>query len=312
MVAPNRDKLARAFRLAKPAPPAGSASADAPVGRASLPAPDADVRTFLQRRLGQFAATPRPLVALPPGEELATAHGRIWRRELRYPLASTHGTAALGALLHLDGERLATIAKDRAFASLHATQCLFLDTETTGLAGGAGTVVFAYGLGCVRGEHFVLEQLFLRDFGEEPAMLEHVAARMREFPVAVTFVGKSYDRHRIAARCAVHKVQAPVLTAPHLDLYHVVRRQHGAGWPDSRLRTVEERLLGVHRHDDLPGSEAPAAFLDWIRDGTGPIDRVLEHNRLDVLSLAALLGVLAGRNQGSSDSPATSSPPASA
>jgi uncharacterized protein YprB with RNaseH-like and TPR domain len=86
-----------------------------------------------------------------------------------------------------------------------------------------------------------------------------------------------------------------VLTPRHLDLYHLVKRAHGKELPDTRLRTVEQHLLGLHRHDDLPGSEAPAAFLDWIRDRTGPVDRVLEHNRLDVLSLAALLGVLAGR-----------------
>jgi uncharacterized protein YprB with RNaseH-like and TPR domain len=113
--------------------------------------------------------------------------------------------------------------------------------------------------------------------------------------VPVTFVGKSFDRHRIAARLGVHKMQAIVLTPRHLDLYHLVKRAHGKELPDTRLRTVEQHLLGLHRHDDLPGSEAPAAFLDWIRDRTGPVDRVLEHNRLDVLSLAALLGVLAGR-----------------
>jgi uncharacterized protein YprB with RNaseH-like and TPR domain len=116
---------------------------------------------------------------------------------------------------------------------------------------------------------------------------------MAEHPVPVTFVGKSYDRHRIAARLAVHRIAAPVLTERHLDLYHVIRREYGKHWPDSRLRTAEERLLRFFREHDLPGSEAPVAFLDWIRDRTGPVDRVLEHNRLDVLSLAALLGAVA-------------------
>lgn len=340
MVAPDRDRLRRAFRIpARPGEPAVAPPGTSPSERADLAertAPTdpaerggrgdareradltdraartggeeahraardrgdrgerADVRAFLQRRLEQFAAPPRVVVELPPGDELATPHGVVWRRELRYPLTSAHGSAPLGACRALDGERLATIAKDGAFAALRVEQCLFLDTETTGLAGGAGTVVFAYGLGFVRGDELVVEQLFLRDFGEEPAMLQHVAARLREFPVPVTFVGKSYDRHRIAARLAVHKIKAPMLTGLHLDLYHVVRRLHGKQWPDSRLRTVEERLLGLARHDDLPGSEAPAAFLSWIRDRTGPVDRVLEHNRLDVLSLVALLGALAG------------------
>jgi hypothetical protein len=252
------------------------------------------MREFLLRRQQQFAEPPRPVVALPPAEELTTPHGVLWRRELRYPLAHRHGDVAFARVQSLDGPKLAALGKHDAFATLRAEQCLFLDTETTGLSGGAGTVVFAYGLGFVRGDELVVEQLFLRDFGEEPAMLHHVAARLAEFPVPVTFVGKSYDRHRIAARLAVHKVKAPVLTDVHLDLFHLVRRQYAKLWPDTRLRTAEQRLLALHRHDDLPGSEAPAAFLQWVRDRTGPVDRVLEHNRLDVLSLVALLGVLGG------------------
>lgn len=292
MVAPDRDKLRRAFRVRgnSVAPPA-ELPAEPPT--AALEARAEAVRSFLQRRLQQFAAPPRPVVELPPADELTTPHGVLWRRELRYPAAMRHGATSLHGAWRFDAARVAQLAKDPAFAALQREQCLFLDTETTGLAGGAGTVVFAYGLGFFCGDELVVEQLFLRDFAEEPAMLRHVAARLAEHPVPVTFVGKSYDRHRIAARLAVHKVKAPMLTGPHLDLYHVVRRLYARQWPDTRLRTVEERLLGVVRHDDLPGSEAPAAFLSWIRDRTGQVDRVLEHNRLDVLSLVALLGVLA-------------------
>ena len=303
MVAPDRDKLRRAFCVAPPrvdVPPGEAKAAAVPsVPRPSAPPPrEGTMREFLLRRQRQFQEPPRAKVELPPADEVATPHGPMWRRELRYPLAHRHGTVRLGSVATLDHERLVQLAKDPAFGALRPEQCLFLDTETTGLSGGAGTVVFAYGLGFVRGDELVVEQLFLRDFGEELAMLHHVAARLAEFPVPVTFVGKSYDRHRIAARLAVHKVKAPVLTDVHLDLYHVVRRCYGKQWPDTRLRTVEERLLGLHRHDDLPGSEAPAAFLDWVRDQTGPVDRVLEHNRLDVLSLVALLGVLAGTMAG--------------
>lgn len=287
MVASDRDKLRRAFRVATP-------RADVTLAANERH----DVRAFLRRRQAvfseRFVPAPRATVLLPPGDEVTTPHGVLWRRELRYALSTVHGRVALGDAVRLDGARLAVIAKDQAFATLDARQCLFLDTETTGLAGGAGTVVFAYGLGFLDGDELVVEQLFLRDFGEEPAMLQRVALRLQQFPVPVTFVGKSFDRHRIAARLAVHKVKAPVLTPRHLDLYHCVRRVHGAGWPDTRLCTVEARLLGVVRSDDLPGSEAPAAFLDWIRDRSGPVDRVLEHNRLDVLSLVALLGALAG------------------
>jgi uncharacterized protein YprB with RNaseH-like and TPR domain len=139
----------------------------------------------------------------------------------------------------------------------------------------------------------VLEQVFLRSFDEEPAALRHVARRLLERPLQVSFVGKSFDRHRLATRMTVLGIDtAGVLSPRHLDLYYLARRLWGEELPNCRLRTVEERRLGFHRRDDLPGSEAPRAWIDWLREGTGPVDRVLAHNRDDVLSLAALLGLL--------------------
>ncbi|MFT4512121.1 MAG: hypothetical protein ACI89X_000962 [Planctomycetota bacterium] len=305
-----RDKLRRMFQV-EPEPSAKPA-ADNPSLQQPPRSPDrlgtnrllhdshparGNLRAFLQTRRdrlaqGMPANLSREVVELPPADVLQTEHGPLWRRELRYPASHVHGRIRVDSGRYFDRERLAKMAKSPSFTELAAEECLFLDTETTGLSGGAGTMVFAYGIAFYEGDELVLEQLFLRDFGEEPAMLHHIAKRLAEHPVPVTFVGKSYDRHRISARLAVHKIKAPILTDRHLDLYHVIRREFGKGWPDSRLHTAEERLLGLYRDDDLPGSEAPAAFLDWVRDRTGPVDRVLEHNRLDVLSLAALLGVV--------------------
>jgi uncharacterized protein YprB with RNaseH-like and TPR domain len=301
-----RDKLRRAFQvdgavsdgaMSDGAMSDGAVSDGAVYDRGEGASPRGDMRAFLQARRerladGMPARLSRDVVALPDADVLSTDHGPLWRRQIRYPVAHLHGRVGLASAKRFDRDRLAKMAKSPSFTELEAEECLFLDTETTGLSGGAGTMVFAYGIAFFEGDELVLEQLFLRDFGEEPAMLHHIARRLAEHPVPVTFVGKSYDRHRIAARLAVHKIKAPVLTDRHLDLYHVIRRQFGKEWPDSRLRTAEERLLGLYRDDDLPGSEAPAAFLDWVRDGTGPVDRVLEHNRLDVLSLVALLGVV--------------------
>ena len=252
------------------------------------------LRAMLQQRLASQRES-RARVELPPGEVRTNAVGSYWSRTLRYPEGHVHGRIELSRALQLDGELLAKWAKDPRFATLRTDECLFFDTETTGLSGGAGTMVFTVGLGWFEGADFVLEQLFMRDFGEEPAMLQAVAQRLEERPVPVSFVGKSFDRHRIAARLAVHRMSAPILTDRHLDLYYAARRAFGKELPDCKLRTVEERRLGLVRDCDLPGSEAPIAYLQWIRDGRGPVDRVLEHNRLDVLSVAALLGFLAGR-----------------
>lgn len=285
MVRPERDRLRAAFRLGNQPTAAGGPAA---------PVPPAGLRHLLQRQktFQRTSESSRLPVALPPGEVVCTANGSFWRRELSYPFAHRHGDVGLGDVHAIDRERLGALARVEQFARLDLRQCLFLDTETTGLHGGAGTVVFNIGMGRLTDDGVVVEQTFLRDFGEELAMLCHVAERLREFPLLVTFVGKSFDRHRIAARMAVHKVQSSVLTPLHLDLYHLARRAFGRELPDVRLGTVERHRLGVFRDDDLPGSEAPAAFLDWIRDGRGPVDRVLEHNRLDVLSLVALLAVL--------------------
>jgi uncharacterized protein YprB with RNaseH-like and TPR domain len=286
MVAPDRERLRAAFRLPR------TPSTDAPPG--AFEEGDRGVREYLRRRLPMDAPPALPRVELPAGEVATGKHGPFWRRVLRYPLDTAHGRCVLGELLRVEPARIAALAREPALAARTLRQLLFLDTETTGLSGGAGTVVFAFGLAVLGEAEILFEQLFLRDFGEEEAMLRHVAGRLKEHPVPVTFVGKSFDRHRIAARMAVHRIRTPILTAPHVDLYHAARRAFGRRLPDCRLRTVEEHCLGFSRTDDLPGSEAPLAFLQWLRDGTGAVDRVLEHNRLDVLSTVALLGHLAG------------------
>ncbi|MEZ5965202.1 MAG: ribonuclease H-like domain-containing protein [Planctomycetota bacterium] len=278
------DKLRRRFKVNEAASEPAS-----PLQDRLGPSPAAE---FLRRRLLR-RAPPKTKVALPVGEDLENAGGRCFVRRLRYPLAIAHGDHLLASARTLDRERLAILAKDPTAAHLEVDRCLFLDTETTGLSGGAGTIVFLCGVAWFDGDDLVLEQIFLRAFAEEEAALlrvaEHVAAR----PHLVTFVGKSFDRHRLASRMAMHRIVTDIVRMPHLDLYHLARRVWRDRLPDTRLRTVEQSILGVHRSDDLPGAEAPAAWLSWIDDATGPVDRVFEHNRLDVLSLVTLLGALA-------------------
>jgi uncharacterized protein YprB with RNaseH-like and TPR domain len=274
-----RGKLRRAFKVGADEPHVTRDAA--PYGRC------ADVL----RRHHERSRRGLPEVELPEGREIVDGSGRYWVRRLEYALTDVHGAHALDAPHRADWERIAELAKLPELAA-GPGDCLFLDTETTGLSGGAGTVVFLCGLGFFERDVLVLEQVFLRAFAEEPAALAHVARRMVEHPALVTFVGKSFDRHRLAARMTLHKIESPVLTDRHLDLYYMARRAWGKDLPDVRLRTVEEWKLGLRRVDDMPGAEAPYAFLSWVRDRTGRVDRVFEHNRLDVLSLVTLLGVL--------------------
>lgn len=309
------EKLRRAFARQRPESEGGTRAGEGAAppldagrsGPGSAPAKHCDaesnasdlarsgLRKFLQRR-HQKTVEARDLAAaatLPAGGAQATNdRGTFWLRRLEYPLAQQHGGLDLQVGRRPNWATLATRAKDPAVADVRATDCLFLDTETTGLAGGAGTVVFMTGIGFFEAEQFVVEQAFMRRFSEEPAALAHIARRLSERPVQVTFVGKSFDRHRLHARMTVHRVEAPVLDPLHLDLYHLARRVWGGDLPDCRLQTLERTVLGLDRPDDLPGSEAPQAFLDFVQRGTGPIERVFEHNRLDVLTLVTLLGVL--------------------
>ena len=272
-------RLQRAFRREEPAS-AGSSGHEG------------SLREALVRRRQRELRGARE-VELPPGETIENERGGCYLRTLRYPLDHRHGDAPLRRVFDLDRERLAVLAKDPAVEELDLSECLFLDTQTTGLSGGAGTVVFMTGLGYFDAEEFVLEQTFLRSYSEEAAALTHIKRRLAQYPQLVTFVGKSFDRHRLAARMAVHRLRSRVLSARHLDLYYVSRRAfRDHDLPNCRLQTLERHRLGVHRPDDLPGAEAPVAFLDWVRDGSGPVDRVFEHNRLDVLSLVTLLGSL--------------------
>lgn len=176
----------------------------------------------------------------------------------------------------------------------HGEVCCF-DTETTGLRGGAGLWVWMVGALCWRGTHWLLRQWWL----ERPAAESHYLTRVLDGlgegdgPL-VSFNGKSYDLPHLGTRLALAGLPNPLPDRAHLDLLHLCRRRHGREWPDCRLRTAEARLLGLQRIDDLPGSEAPRSWRDYLRLGDSHgVARVLAHNRQDLLSLARLLPLLA-------------------
>ena len=167
---------------------------------------------------------------------------------------------------------------------------LCLDTETSGLAGGTGTWAFLTGFLRQEGRGWVLRQVLLTRLDAEPAYLEAVGAELAHPARLLTYNGRSFDAPLLATRFRLAGLTDPLSGLPHLDLLGPVRRAFGRCWPDCRLATVESRLLGVERRDDLPGAAAPLAWLGWLRRGeTAPLARVLRHNRLDLCSLAGLL-----------------------
>lgn len=234
-------------------------------------------------------------VGMPEGlVEESGARGVFAARVVRLPADALHGSGPIGEVLDVRGEALARLVDDESLADFDARDCTFLDIETTGLAGGAGTLVFQIGLLTVVDGGFELWQGFLRSPDEAAALLEACAERVGARKSCVSFFGKSFDRHRLEDQMRLHGVTPPFAGRPHLDLYHPCRALYSAALGDGRLATMERRLCGVERGFDLPGSFAPAAWFDFLAGRSHRLEAVFRHNRLDVLSLARLCAHLGG------------------
>lgn len=235
-----------------------------------------------------------PLEELVPGGETANEEGTFFCAHHIAPGSSRHGDRCIRDLASLDMGRLAVLANDPALRDLECRQALFLDTETTGLAGGTGTVAFLIGLGWFDGDRFVTRQLFARDFAEERATLQSLRDLLRGRAFLVSFNGKAFDAGLLATRFVMNRLPNPLAGLPHLDLLHPARRLLSHRLADRRLGALEASILGFEREGDIPGSEIPQRYFDWLRrrDGRLMAD-VFSHNRLDILSLAALAARLA-------------------
>jgi uncharacterized protein YprB with RNaseH-like and TPR domain len=164
---------------------------------------------------------------------------------------------------------------------------LYVDTETTGLSGGSGTLAFLIGQASVEPDALVVSQYLLTRFAGEAAMLAAFAGGVTPDDRLVSYNGKCFDLPLLTTRYRMQGEAHALDQLAHLDLLHAVRRLFGKRWPDCRLTTLEERLLGFRRQHDLPGAEAPAAWTDYIRQGRAErLIRVVEHNRQDLVSLA--------------------------
>jgi uncharacterized protein YprB with RNaseH-like and TPR domain len=205
----------------------------------------------------------------------------------RIPLSHQHGQGTLTPITTLQRPR------PPVGQALPAEQLVFLDTETTGLAGGTGTVAFLLGVGRIDGNELRLRQFFLTGFRGEAALLQEAAAWTAGRPYLVTFNGKSFDVPLLTTRYRLARLQDPFAALHHVDLFHPTRRAFSSQWPDCRLQTAEKRLLGFQRVHDLPAHLVPETWFAFVRRGTTHrLPALLAHNRWDLVSLVALLPAL--------------------
>jgi len=189
-------------------------------------------------------------------------------------------------------------SRDCMEAAADPEQWLFLDTETTGLAGGTGTYAFLVGVAWWAAGGLEVEQFFMRDLDEEHSVLLELSERMRERPVLVTFNGKSFDWPLLETRYRMTRSVRAFSPKVHLDLLHPARQLWRLRLGSVRLKDLERHVLGKggrsldwSRHDDIDSSLIPQMYFDYLRAGLAePLAGIFRHNQMDLRGLAALAG----------------------
>jgi hypothetical protein len=236
-----------------------------------------------------------PIESVLEGKTQDTPFGEAFVVEEFFDAAYVHGRAPLRFPLELD--KVAAWARDARLAGIEPEGFLFLDTETTGLAGGSGTYAFLVGTGRFEEGGFRQMQFFLRDPIEEPAMLAALERFAAPADALVTFNGKAFDIPLLNTRYLTNAAPPPFADMAHLDLLHLARRLWREMLPSRALGDLEVEVLGIQRTEqEVPGWMIPEMYMDYLRSGDArPMSGVFYHNTMDILSMAALLEVMAGK-----------------
>ena len=241
-----------------------------------LPQPDA--RPFIENVMsGQVVETPY-------GRHFETE--RLWERHRR------HGSVGISDLAELPVDLLTELSEG-AIPNAHPARWAFLDTETTGLAGGTGTYAFLIGVGSIEPAGFRLRQFFMRDYDEEASQLARLSEYLSRFDVLITFNGKTYDQPLLETRFRMARARHPFARMEHLDLLFGARRLWRLRLESCRLVDLENRILGVERQGDLPGELIPYCYFDYLRTQQAfQLVPIFHHNAIDILTLACLTAIV--------------------
>ena len=234
-----------------------------------------------------------PVEEVLDGRWIETSRGEAFVVEQVFSTGYRHGAAPIRVESSLGG--LAAWAGDERISGLDISQFAFLDTETSGLAGGTGTYAFMVGVGRFVEGDFRLSLFFMRDPAEESALLEALAGFLAPCAALVTFNGKSFDAPLLRTRYTLHSIPCPFDGFAHVDLLPLARRLWRDRLPSRALKYLEEHIMAAPRtSEEVPGYEIPWLYFDFLRTGdVAPLKGVFYHNAMDVVAMAALLSLTA-------------------
>jgi uncharacterized protein len=249
--------------------------------------------------LGKDKRFKKPRQDKHPIEEVVEGHfwdafdGQVFCHEEAFTPDHLHGSKPLWP-----SESIATLcqwAKAQHLSQADLHNFIFLDTETSGLAGGTGTYAFEVGLGRFTASGFQLAQFFMRHPGEEPALLAGLSKFVDGIQAVVTYNGKSFDIPLLNTRYTLMGMTSPFTHIDHFDLLHLARRLWRIRLESRTLNNVENKILGVHRNDEeVPGYLIPEMYFDYLKtQDARPLKGIFYHNAIDILSLAGLFSHMA-------------------
>ena len=223
--------------------------------------------------------------------------------ENSYALGASYGQIPLAMGLQIPADILGFLSREAAFEGLDLSSAVFLDLETTGLAGGTGTVPFLVGLAYYRDERFKVTQFFLNEMAEEGRLVAELDRFVREmgFRSLVTYNGKAFDLPLVETRFALHRAPCPLRGLPHLDFLFSARSLWKHKYDSCRLFNLAREIVQAERSEDIPSAEIPLRYFQYIRGGDfSLIEPIIYHNQEDLLSLLGVVvagAVLVERNR---------------
>jgi uncharacterized protein len=224
-----------------------------------------------------------------PGEVIGDDDFGFYLIRHDYPLEHCQGIVELGSALQSQSKHIAFSACDPELEDFDPRTACFIDTETTGLSGGTGTIAFLVGVGYFTKDCFRLDQCIMRDFDDEEPMLQYLAELFDKHETLVSYNGKSFDLPLLRTRFIQNRIPFREASLKHLDLVHAARRFWKRRLKDCSLGNVEREILSIHREGDVPSYLIPQLWFNYLeQQDARPLEGVIYHHEMDILSLVSL------------------------